>query len=171
MVARHNTPSRRFRPWTFAEVVDWFETEGSVFITSEDGEEARIRIVVSSQGENEVIRSIWQYLKELGFHPSFRAVRFVMKGGLKRKRAAECELLSNLEQECFLEHALPLLRTEKRRREVVSAMNWLKERRKLPGRRFKQFVCPDNLLNSGENTESVDFPRRGRRRRSSLMAS
>ena len=110
--------SLRCRPWTFAEVVDWFETEGSVFMTSEDGEIVRTRVVVSSQMEDDVIRSIWEYLRKLGFHPSFRKTSYIMKGGLKRKRAAECELLSNLEQECFLEHALPFLRTRKRRKEA-----------------------------------------------------
>jgi hypothetical protein len=135
------------RQWTFAEVVDWFETEGSVFLTSEDGEVVRARVVVSSQIEDDVIRSIWKYLRKLGFHPSFRETSFIMKGGLKRKRAAECELLSNLEQECFLEHALPFLRTEKRRDEVISALSWLRERRKLPGRKFRQFTCPKSLDN------------------------
>jgi hypothetical protein len=138
------------RQWTFVEVVAWFETEGSVFVTCEDGEEARIRVVVSSQGEDGVIRSIWEYLRRLGFHPSFRAIQYIMKGGLKRKRAAECEILRNLEQECFLEHALPFIRTEKRRKEVASALGWLRKRRSLPDREFKQFSCPKVLV---ENVE------------------
>lgn len=133
------------RKWTFVEVVDWFETEGSVFITHEDGEEARIRVVVSSQSEDAVIKSIWEYLREFGFRPSFRASRFILKGGSKRKRAAECELLSNFEQKCFLEHTLPYLRTEKRRKEVISALSWLSERRNLPHREFRQFTCPKSL--------------------------
>ncbi len=107
MEARRQILNSVFRPWTFAEVVDWFETEGSVFMTSEDGEVVRIRVVVSSQMEDDVIRSIWEYLRELGFHPSIRETSYIMKVGLKRRRAAEGELLSNLEQECFLEHALP----------------------------------------------------------------
>jgi len=145
MESRRQVQSPRLRPWTFAEVVDWFETEGSVFTTSENGEAVRIRVVVSSQIEDDVIRSIWEYLSKLGFHPSFRKSSYIMKGGLERKRAAECELLSNLEQECFLEHALPFLRTWRRRKEVISALGWLKERRKLPGRKFKQFTCPKSL--------------------------
>lgn len=139
---RQPTP---IRPWTFVEVIDWFETEGSVFVTCEEGKEARLRVVVSSQGEDEVIRSIWLFLRELGFHPSFRAIQYIMKHGLRRKRAAECELLGNREQECFLMHALPLLRTRKRRDEVVSALGWLRARRKLPGRNFKPFNCPEVL--------------------------
>ena len=141
------------REWTFVEVVDWFETEGSVFATSENGEEVRIRVVVSSQGEDEVIRSIWRYLRDLGFHPCYRATRYIMKGGLMRKRAAECELLSNLEQECFLKHALPLLRTEKRRRDVTAALKWLKDRRERPGRRFREFTCPEALRSDTEHTQ------------------
>jgi hypothetical protein len=159
------------RRWTFAEVVDWFETEGSVFVTSEGGEEARVRVVVSSQGEDGVIRSIWEYLGELGFHPSFRATRYIMKGSLKRKRAAECELLSNLEQECFLKHALPMLRTEKRKKEVISALNWLKERRKLPARRFKPFTCPKVLADSGEASQSAGLRAYGRLRRRQVRPS
>jgi len=164
-------PSSLRRHWTFVEVVDWFETEGSVFMTSEDGEEARIRVVVSSQGEDGVIRSIWDYLRELGFHPSFRATRFIMKGGRKRKRAAECELLSNLEQDCFLEHVLPFLRTEKRRKEVISALNWLQERRKLPDRKFKPFTCPKVLTDTGEGAQPAGSLTYRRRRTRRLMAS
>jgi hypothetical protein len=138
-------PGSETRPWSFAEVVDWFETEGSVFKTSEDGKVRRIRVVVSSQLDDDVIRSIWEYLRKLGFHPCFRPMSYIMKMGLRRKRAAECELLSNLEQECFLEHTLPYLRTEKRRKEVVSALSWLGERRRLPGREFRPFTCPKEL--------------------------
>lgn len=142
MGERLQSLSSRPRPWTFAEVVNWFETEGSVFLTSEDGKIVRLRVVVSSQMEGDVIRSIWEYLRKLGFHPSFRRASYIMKGGLRRKRAAECELLSNLEQECFLKHALPLLRTNKRKQEVNFARAWLRERRKLQGRKFRQFTCP-----------------------------
>ena len=138
------------RGWSFVEVVDWFETEGSVFTTHEDGEEARIRVVVSSQMDDEVIESIWDYLRTLGFHPSFRASRIIRKNGKSRKRVAECELLINLEQKCFLEHALPYLRTKKRRMEVIRALNWLRERRNLPNREFRQFSCPKVLESRGD---------------------
>ena len=137
------------RPWTFESIVDWFETEGSVFITREGGVEARLRVVVSSQGEDQVIKSLWEYLVNTGFHPSFRRTRQVLRKGLKRKRSAECELLSNREQECFLRQALPLLRTEKRRREASNAIVWLGDRRRLPGRVFKDFSCPELLPGNG----------------------
>jgi hypothetical protein len=154
MKPRKEILSSPCRKWTFVEIVDWFETEGSVFVTREEGEEARIRVVVSSQGEDEVIRSIWEYLRKLGFHPSFRPTRYILKAGLKRKRAAECELLGNLEQDCFLEHALPFLRTKKRRKEVVAALSWLRERRRLPNRKFKPFTCPEGMKETAEGDDS-----------------
>lgn len=167
METRRERASSITRQWIFAEVVAWFETEGSVFVTCEDGEEARVRVVVSSQGEDGVMRSVWEYLRGLGFHPSFRATRYILKGGLKRKRAAECELLSNLEQKCLLEHALPFLRTEKRRKEVVSALSWLRERRSLPDRKFKQFACPKVFMEHVGGTRRSSrlmYLRRGNRR-------
>ncbi len=132
------------RPWKLESVVDWFETEGSVFTTlGRRGRPVRLRVVVASQGENQVIKSICDYLEAYGFHPCFRSTRYILKKGLIRTRTSECELLSNLEQECFLKQSLPLLRTEKRRREVLSALAFLRERRKLPRRRFKSFVCSE----------------------------
>ncbi len=174
METREDNQLSLSRSWTFVEIVDWFETEGSEFVTYEDGKEARIRVVVSSQGEDEVIRSIWEYLRELGFHPSFRVTRYILKGGLKRKRAAECELLGNLEQEGFLEHALQFLRTGKRRKEVIAALSWLRERRRLPNRKFKPFTCPEVLTESIVWDRSADgftyFRRKGGRVMASLDA-
>ena len=129
------------RPWTFESAVDWFETEGSVFITTENGETARARVVVASQGEDAVIRSLNDYLAGAGFHPLLRTTRSILKLGRERKRSAECELLRNLEQECFLTQALPLLRTEKRRNAALLVLVWLRERRRAK-RGFQPFVCP-----------------------------
>jgi hypothetical protein len=130
-----------FRPWSFESVVDWFETEGATFLTSK-GRYPQSRVVVTSQGENEVVQSVWEYLRSVGFHPTFRPTCKVLRKGQERKRSAECELRRNLEQECFLRQALPLLRTERRRREVLFLLTWLKERRKSREHLFKPFRCP-----------------------------
>lgn len=132
------------RPWNFESAVDWFETEGSVF-TALGGKHkpTRMRVVLGSQQENKVIKSLSGYFESLGFHPLFRPTCYVVKKGLVRTRSAECELLRTLEQYCFLKQCLPLLRTEKRIREVKDAIHWLEEKKVLSRKWFKRFDCPN----------------------------
>jgi len=142
------TNSRKSRDarssWNLESVVDWFETEGSVFTTLGGKDRPiRMRVVVSSQQENKVIKSVCEYLEQLGFHPFFRPTSYVVRKGFVRTRTAECELLRTLEQLCFLKQCLPLLRTEKRIREVQEAILWLEKRKRLLRRRFRRFECPD----------------------------
>jgi hypothetical protein len=130
------------RPWSFESVVDWFETEGSAFLTSKGKKQQQSRVLVTSQGENEVVESVREYLRSVGFHPTYRPTCKVFQKGRERKRSAECELRRNLEQECFLKQALPLLRTEKRRKAVLFLLDWLWKRRKSREHLFKPFRCP-----------------------------
>ncbi len=130
----------RRRWWSAESVADWFETEGSVFTTlGGKGRPTRLRVVVTSQGEDGVVKSIYEYLKTKGFNPSFRPSRTVMKKGRPRKRSSECELLRTAEQDCFLRQILPLLRTERRKSNVIAAINWLQARQKVSLSNFKSF--------------------------------
>lgn len=130
--------------WNLESVVDWFETEGSVFTSlGGRGRPIRMRVLVASQQDNNVIKSVCEYLEQFGFHPFFRPTSYFVRKGFVRTRTAECELLRTLEQLCFLRQCLPLLRTEKRIREVQEAILWLEKRKSLPRRRFRKFECPD----------------------------
>ena len=135
------------RPWTKESLADWFETEGSAFLTNKR-RPVRARVIIASQIENTVVQSVSAYLKGRGFTPTFRPIGMVRKNGKKRIRSAECELLSNEEQECFLRQIEPLLRTERIRNQVRAIRDWLRERRrqietqKFRGR-FRHLECPE----------------------------
>jgi hypothetical protein len=139
--------SNPHRTWTKESLADWFETEGSAFLTNKRSL-VRARVIVASQIENGVIQSVSVYLKGRGFTPTFRPTGRVRKNGKQRIRSAEFELLSNLEQECFLRQIEPLLRTERVRNQVRAIRHWLQERRqqiekqKFKGR-FRHFECPE----------------------------
>ncbi len=94
---RHVDSYHISRPWTKESLADWFETEGSVFLTNKT-EQVRARVIVASQIERAVVQNVCEYFKRKGFTPTYRPVETVSKNGRERTRSVECEILSNLEQ-------------------------------------------------------------------------